>query len=1315
MLESNDMRILVPHFILGKHKAGETRGVFPSAAIFVDLSGFSTMADELARHGQYGAEALADLVRVAFEPLINAVYEQGGFVIGYAGDAFTAVFPEEQNLEAGLMRCLSAAVTMQNRVRSNPSLKSPFGVFPIFIKAGIGFGETKWQIFKSKDGAHATFWFRGESLAGAVEAEELAAPGGIVLCRSAYEAMKDVVDAVQVENCFQLAGMKMMPVPALPLPDLEPDLVLTNVFFPETISQLPFVGEFRHVVNLFVDIPINISDETLIAPFMETVYALQEKYDGFFLRPDLGDKGFNLLMFWGAPTTHENDVERALNFLLELGERTRLDLRAGVSYRVAYAGFMGSSLREDYTSYGWGVNLASRLMEHAPAGSFWLDEESARRAEKHFHVEYLGEYKFKGFAKPQKTFALRGRKQLAETVYHGKLLGRSRELELLADFVKPLKEGKFAGIMSVKGDAGMGKSRLVHTFQASDFFRDFNAQWIVCQTNEILRSSYNPFLDLLRRKFDLQDGQPDEINWERFSLNLELLIERTSDDELVGELRRTSSVLAALVNINLPGSLYERLNARDRYDNTQVALSAFLRAESLQRPLILFIEDTHWLDEDSAAFLSYFVRTLLADPGKQYPIAIIATQRLEGDAVKLMDDVSMYEIRLGKLPSASVSALAENILGKPIAKSFAKLLYERAEGNPFFIEQLVRYLQEQNALKVRQNIYQADEAALVSLPTDVQAVLVARLDQLNQRVRDTVQTAAVLGREFELRLLAQILRDTELNVHVKMAEEANIWAPLNEREYFFRHALLRDAAYSMQLASRQRTLHAQALQAMEILYQDDLETHYGELAYHAERAEITEKALYYLTLAADFASKNYQNAQAVDYYTRILALTPPDDLRARFGLIYKRLEIYEHVGNRSMQEQDLARLEEIASQLEDSLLLGRVWMKRAYYFNIIADYPNAIAFAERALELAQPLNDTDTVFKIYVVLPSAFLRTGKLDEAVKRAQEALAYARQLGDRSSEASALSSLGLTMLEKAGPDVAFQYHKQALELAVELGDRYLEANTLNNIANAIGLSRGDYFTAFEYFERARVIFQELGNFRQGMIYNNLGWATAALGDYDLAEKYYYKSLAQTREAGGRSDESYTLVNLSAVAIGRGDPAIALEWAERALALSRKLGDITIEAWAYFYMGYAHLLTADYSRAREMFARAVHIREEINVPVLVAEARAGLAAACLRENDMEAAAAELEKVLLYMWENENFSGAEEPLRIYYECYLILKEKRDPRLLAVLQKAAQILQSQVSRLRSEEARQMFVQNVPWRRAIWNAARENGFNLDYGA
>ena len=537
----------------------------------------------------------------------------------------------------------------------------------IRIKVGIGFGATTWQIFKSINGKRASYWFRGESLNGAVAGEESARAGDIVADPISYNLLKDVVRAVPVDDCFLIRDVIVdLPAP-LPLPPPKPVDDLVDIFFADEVTRLPIAGEFRQAVNLFIDIPASISDEALIAPFMETVYLLQEQYGGYFLRPDLGDKGFNLLMFWGAPTTHENDVDRALNFILELSLRTRITLRAGISYRMAYAGFIGSSQREDYTAYGWGVNLAARMMERAGSGEYWMDEEVSRRAAKHFNFKSRGVQRFKGFKDELKVFALIGRKNLVETVYQGQLVGRSKELESLEFFIQPLKQRQFAGVMVLKGEAGIGKSRLVHSFQYSEYFNDLPVNWVICQADEILRLPFNPFMDWLKKRFELLESQPDEVNSIAFSRNMQELIECTPDAELAAELARTSSVLAALINITQPNSLYESLDAKGRYENTLIALSVLLRAESLQKPLILFMEDTHWLDEDTGAFLSYFVRTLLAEPDKQYPIAIIATQRPEGDSVRIMDEVSTTGIQLGKLTSVNMSQLAQDILGHSIA------------------------------------------------------------------------------------------------------------------------------------------------------------------------------------------------------------------------------------------------------------------------------------------------------------------------------------------------------------------------------------------------------------------------------------------------------------------------------------------------------------------------------------------------------------------------------------------------------------------------------------------------------------------------
>ena len=1300
------VRRLVPNFIIEKFKANELRGTLMGAAIFVDLSGFSKMTDALTAHGQSGAEALADLMRVVFEPLVNAVYERGGFVIGYAGDAFNAIFPEDQTPGQETMCCLSALVAIQEHMRTHRQVQTPYGAFDIFIKAGMGFGETRWQMFKSNTGKHLTYWMRGDSLNRAVAAEERARPGDILVGPNALERIKTVVETEFFRDTFRITKI-LAPLPGPgPITEPEPDLTPMNIFFPEALLIQPIIGEFRHVINVFIDIPLNISDEALVTPFMETVYALQEKYGGFFLRPDLGDKGFNLLMFWGAPVARERDIERALNFVMELATLTNLSLQAGITYRTAYAGFIGAPLREDYTAYGWGVNLAARLMEYAPKGAFWLDEESARHAEEAFDVKYLGDYSFKGFSKELHTYQLLGKKTEKQTIYHGQFIGRQAEMETLASFMSPLRKGKIAGLMLVNGEAGIGKSRLVYAFQNSDFFKGFPTQWIQLQTEELTREAFNPFRPWLRKRFNVVDGEPVAANWAAFMHELDKIAASTPDPELASELTRTASILASLANLTQPDTLYETLDAKARYENTLIALSVLFRAESLRKPLVIFLEDAHWLDEDTAAFLSYLMRSLLADEDKQYPIAILTTQR-PGDSAALPSESITKELNLESLSSASVYSLAEDVLGKPITGKLGALLDARAEGNPFFAEQILRYLSEENLLILNDDgNYSTSEQARTSLPMDVRTVMIARLDRLTQKVRETVQTASVLGREFIVDVLVEMLRSQrdKMPEYVYAAEQANIWAHVSEINYIFRHALLRDAAYSMQLESRKRDLHALACSAMEEVHRSDLEPYYGEIAYHAEKGNLKDKALQYLTLAGNLAMNAYQNRQAIDYFTRALAFLTEDDLETRFDLLIKRVECLYNIGDSVSQISDLKESEKLARELMDDSLLARALMRQAHRCSVIGDYQNAIQYTSQAKELAQATHAEKVLMDAYIVLPDSLSHTGKITEASLQAEEGLAYARKSKNRWGEAHMLMALGLALLELKGPNAAQKHQEQALILAREVKDRYLEGKALNNLANAVGLAQGDYHAAYEYFFQALSVFQEQGNrVGIGLALANLGWASTILGDYSAAMTYYERSLVFNREQGNIMNEMYTNINLSAATIGQGNAESALDWANKALNFATKARDRIAQGWAYFYLGHAQLIAGHLEEAVKAFSTSIELRRGSGVFILLTEASAGLLQAYTVLGNQKAAQREAEKIYAHMEKEPTLEGAEEPLRIYFALYNFFKQTKDLRTQEVLQKANQLMNEQISKLRSDEAQRIFVENVPWRQALKDA------------
>lgn len=1303
------MRQLVPHFILNQYRSGQFSGSLEAAGLFIDLSGFSKMADILFGYEQRGAETLAEVVRTIFEPMVEAVYSQGGFVAGYSGDAFTAIFTEQQDREPAIFRCLDAAVRMQAHVRDHPRAETAFGNYPISARVGISYGEANWNILKSSNGNQATYYIHGSSVNEAVAAEESAGPGEILADRLAYERLRGIVDGQRIGECYRLSDVcTELPKPR-PFSDPLPASDELGAFIPETVINSPTVGEFRQIVNLFIDIPINPTDDSVVTSFMDIVFKLQERYGGYFLRPEISDKGFNLLMFWGAPTAHETDIDRALNFVLDLKTRSGLPIKAGITYLTSYAGLIGAQLREDYTAYGWGVNLAARFMKMAAPSEVWIDEAVARRAERHFEVKFRDNFAFKGFTRKQKVFTLIGRKEPADLVFHGELIGRDQELRQLSAFVKPIFTNQFAGVLVVQGEAGIGKSRLVHAFQGSDEFRENPGHWLICQTDEILRQSLNPFKGWLFKRFSVSEAQSEITNLENFNTRLQTLVDATPVSHLAAELERTSSVLAALLGLSQPDSLYEQLDAKERYENTFIALSTLLRAESLRMPLILFIEDIQWLDDDTRAFLPYFVRAILAESDITYPIAILATRRPAGEPLQFDEVLETRFLTLDRLSANNLSRLAKYILGRPISASLLDLLERRTEGNPFFAEQILRYLFEKKLLIQNQDgLFDSDSRAERSLPLDVGAVLISRLDSLAQDVRDVAQTASILGREFEVPLLARMLQgDVDLSKKIAHAADAEIWFPLDQMRYIFRHALLRDAAYSMQLLTRQRELHALAVSAMEILYVNELELHYGELAYHAERANLVEKALMYLPLAGKAAASVYQNRQAVDYFSRALMILPSRNLRAQFDLHLSRAKLYGLVGERILQVQDLDVLERLSRQLGQDALLAQIWVMGADFAYATSNYPYAIEKAGQALSLAKSVGEEGVALDAYRVLSLALLRQGRLDEAMQHAEEGLQIVRRLGGRVEEGKILNSMGLIALEQKEPASARAYFEQALSIARETSNRGLETKSLNNLGTSAGYIQGDYAAAREYYEQAFLIAKERGDRSlQSAALGNLGWVAGMQGDFDSARSFHEQALSLAREVGDLYHEAYTLINLSAVAFHQKEIRDAINYAQRANDLSNRIGDRPGAAWSLLYLGHAYLLDKNTKLAGDSYLESVAIREELDQKNLAMEPTAGLIQVALEMNDLSVARSETEKILRHLENGGTFEGAEEPLRIYCACYQALQKLRDPRSDTILQEAVKLLEMQVSKLQDAKARQMFIQNVPCRRAI-NEAWQN--------
>jgi class 3 adenylate cyclase/tetratricopeptide (TPR) repeat protein len=1303
------MHRVVPELIIENYREGCYNGDFQAVSLFLDLSGFSTMTDVLMQHGQHGAEVLAGLMHGVFDPLVESIFDYGGKIIGFAGDGIMALFPVESDARLTSLRALTSAYVIQNRFQENHTRQTVYGEFSIFAKIGLGYGPVSWGILRSRGGNQAAYYFRGSAVDEAAEAEHHASAGEILLTGNIYDLLREDVESRPRASlqCFTGFSIETPPPARVVFPSV--DLSVARLFMPEDVIAHDVRGEFRQVVNLFMRFP-DLSSEAL-QKLMSTVFELRNRYGGLVSRLDFGDKGCNMLMLWGAPVSYENDIGRALNFLLDLRSALDFPIAAGVTYYISHAGYLGSSLYEDYTCYGWGVNLASRFMMSAQPGQIWVDDRIARRVSRRFEIDFVSTQLFKGFSSPQKVYMLRGYTQTLEPAYQGELVGRAAELAQLASFTAPLWDDRFAGLLLLSGEAGIGKGRLVHEFRSSMRQKGKRVLWAVCQSNQILRQSFNPLRSWLFRYYGISSTQPVEEQKQSFDAKLDDLLASISDPEIAQELQRTRSILGALLNLHWENSLHEQLDPEGRYNNTFLALIALFKAESLRQPVILVYEDIQFTDKDSKDLLPRLKRAILA-AGESYPIAIIATTRPGLGLPKELIDVRMD---LGAISEDAMAHLAEISLGGAPAPGLVRLLVERSEGNPYFAEQILRYLQEESLIETSQVGWRlVREIEESFLPGDIRSLLVARLDQLARGVRESIQTASVLGREFEVPILERMWREDEpLHPHIAEAEQAAVWNPSDDLHYIFSHGLLRDAAYEMQMQARRRELHALALEALEHLY-GDIPSRYAELAHHAKYAEHGSKAQEYYMLAGKVAAQAYHNQQAIDHYRRALAFTPLNDVHTQFEILNQRVELYNRLGDRPSQWKDLQTLESLAHQLNDPRLIGKVDMLVAHYYISVGDYPGVLQRAQHVVEMSRIVPDAETLLDTYHVWPLALLRQGEFEEAMRVAREGRGLAQWHADPVREGYVLNTMGLIAIEQKDPTIAHEYFEQALAIARAQGDRRLESGTLGNLGNSAGYIRKDYESAREYYEADYAISHERGDrSAEAAGLCNLGWAAGMQGDFEPARSYYERALLLAREVGHIYLETYTLINLSANAGLTNEAQVSLNYAEKALELSDKAGDRSGEAWSLLYEGYAFLLLSDLTKAEEAFQRAIRIRDELGQPGMKFEALAGLIQCFLRKGDDASALLETEKILSHLEEGGNLEGAEAPLRVHFACYLVLEKAGDPRSQTVLHSAVQLLEAQVSKLRSEESRRIYVENVPWRNAILQAWREKS-NLAKG-
>jgi len=1054
-------------------------------------------------------------------------------------------------------------------------------------------------------------------------------------------------------------------------------------------------------------------------------------------------RGDGLVAFFGAQATHEDDPERALlaglamqeavqRYAAELAESegVELRLRVGVNTGEVIAAQVGDSRQHrEETAMGRAIALAARMETACEPGTVLVSEETYRLVAPLFQWQSLGQISVKGYDEPVAVY-----RPLADRGGAGKgrgiegldspLVGRDAEFRALTEAVARLQEG-IGGIVTLVGEAGIGKSRLVAEIRKSTSLNPTrsaaNLQWVEGRCLSYASgTAYHLWRGMLREWLNAApDASPATVR-DALESQVQALCPDGYDDVYPYMAHMMALPLSDEVASKVLG-----LGAEGLQVVTFRALETWLKRAAAERSLVVVCEDLHWADPTSLALLEHLLP--LVD---RVPLLFICILRPETEygcwrvkeAAARGYSHCYTDLWLQPLEAGESTTLVGNLLRvEALPAGLRERILEHAEGNPFYVEELLRSLIDDGSLfrDPSSGRWQAagDEFD-IHLPRTLHGVIAARIDRLPGEARSVLQWASVIGRSFSEPFLSAIAQHTPLLTDtgaspaalatqlltLQRAQLIRERARLPVREYAFKHVLTQEAAYGGLLQRDRRAIHRRVAEALKQLYPERIEEQLGLLAFHWEQAGETREAVEYLHRAGVQAAAQHANDEALGYLNRALALNSKDDLPARYTLLLARESIYDVQGAREAQHQDLAVLKELAAAVGDDAQRAQIALRKAQYAFLISDCPASIAAAQEAVALAQAAGDVAVETAAHLQWGITLHRMHDHAEAALRLERALALARRASLRgvhsTLEADALRALGFVRVFQGQVAIAEAYLQQALDLCRQAADVEAEGRVLANLG-MLHMVTGDCVAVRSHGELAWSVCTKIGfRWGQGEALCCLGFGSLCLGDYAQARSFLEQELQTGRETRNPVREARALADLGLLAHCQGDHERAQAYSRRGLAVAEGSGNRWYQAYALTVLGHALAGLEQVTEAIDCYQRALALYREMRYPHFSLGVVAGLARVALARGEPAEALTYVEQILDHRTRYPKLEYLWEPLRAYLTCYQVLCAVDDPRAEEMLEAAYRLLQERAGTIKDEGLCRCYLENVPYHREI---------------
>ncbi len=1246
------------------------------SALFADISGFTPLTESLSQSlgARRGVEELTKRINAVYDALIAEAERCGGSVISFAGDAITCWFDSMD--EGGSIKDASAAIRhLSSAVRAvacAAAMQAAMHTFPdLALKVAVATGNAR-RFVVGDPSIQLLDTLAGATLTRLAVAEHIAQRGEIVVDAATAEACSNDLhvcewrEDAETQQRFAVCASLTQCVETtekiddavLPSDDVMRSWVLPAVYAREQSGHGEFLTELRPCVALFVrftgiDYDADEHAGAKLDAFMRLAQHTITRFEGVLLDLNIGDKGSYLNLAFGALSTHEDDARRATKAALSLHAAATLPLQIGVTQGVMYVGAYGGRTRRTYGALGDEVNLAARLMATAQAGEILISGSVQQATANDFVFEPRPPLPMKGKAEPLAVFVVAGERQqrairLQEPTYALPMVGRQSELQTIGEKLDVALQGN-AQIIGIVAEAGMGKSRLVAEVIRLAHKQGFTGYGGACQSDAI-NTPYQAWKAIWSAFFDVDPSAP---------LRKQIRLLEGEIEDRAPERLQALPLLAPLLNFAIPDNDFTKtLEPKDRKGALHALLADCLKAAAKDEPHVLIIEDLHWIDALSHELLDELARALTDSPVffvlayRPPQLARLTAPRLE--ALPYFTKIELSELNAAECEQAIRAKLAQlyPARGGAVPLLLVEKLMARAQGNPFYVEELLNFLRDRG-LDPRDR----DDLNKIELPDSLYTLILSRIDQLSESEKTTLRVASIIGRLFRVQGLLgyypalgdlpRVMADLD---ELQSLDITPLETPEPELAYLFKHIVTHEVTYESLSYATRAQLHGQYALYLESAYPERTNQLAPQLAHHFEQAQIRDKACVYLAKAGEQAAGSYANDEALSYFTRALNLTPIEDKRGRFDTLLKRERVYDLLGKRAEQRRDLAELTRLADQFDDAPILRAQLATRMAKLEIdVGEYAAAKTSAQaaiREIEADANANAIELMVDALLLEARAMYRAGEaaaakpiLEDALSRARaqnmtrgeynalaqlgmlywhggeystaadllhQSLSQIRDAGDVRRELDLLNNLGVVANDQQQFADALAHYAAALQIAHKIGDRAGEASLLSNMGKS-NLDSRDFVHAATYSEQGALLAAEVNDRTvQAIALINRGEAYRELGDYAAARTTAVQALTLIQSVGYRRGEAIVLDNMALLEFSVGNRAQAIVNGQTALTIAREIGARHTEASALLHLGLIYIDSQRFDIAEQALNAARSIAHDLGEKSLTLEVQA-------------------------------------------------------------------------------------------------------------